>query len=205
MQEEREQILRMLQDGKITTEQALALLRAVEAGEPDRDATETPEPLTGEVVSPEPTPDMERFRRFWQIPFFAALALLLVFGLWLRGIYQDTAGAISLGFVCIWSLFLLSFGLTLLAWWSRRAPWLHVRVREHGGRRIAISLPLPLQLANWGVRFARGWVDTNTQSQLDVAESFLEAAQAGWRDGSTEPLVVHVDDEDGDQVQVYIG
>ncbi len=204
MQEERQQILQMLQDGKITTEQAMALLQAIEESGEEYSETEG-EPLTGEIVSPEPPPDMGRFRRFWQIPFFAALALLVAFGFWLRAIYQSSEGAITLGFACVWSLFLLAFVLTVLAWWSRRAPWLHVRVRERGGRRIAISLPLPLGIANWGVRFARGWVNVDTRSQLDIAESFLEVAQVSWQEGSTEPLVVNVDDEDGDQVQVYIG
>lgn len=206
MQEERQQILQMLQDGKITTDQAMVLLQAVaESGEGADTVGVESEPLTGEIVNPELPPDMGRFRRFWQVPFFAALALLIVFGFWLRALYQNSAGAISLGFICVWSLFMLSFALTMLAWWSRRAPWLHVRVREQGGRRIAISLPLPLGLANWGLRFARSWVDEAVRPQMDMAESFLAAAQAGWREGDTEPMVVHVDDEDGDQVQVYIG
>ncbi len=206
MQEERQQILQMLQDGKITTDQAMALLQALEEGGAHDEAEAAGrEPLRGEIVSPEGPPDMARFRRFWQIPFFVAMALLIVFGFWLRTIYQGSEGAITLAFMCVWSLFLLAFVLTVLAWWSRRAPWLHVRVREHGGKRIAISFPLPLGLAGWGVRVARSWADASTQAHLNMAESFLAAAQAGWREGDTEPMVVHVDDEDGDQVQVYIG
>lgn len=203
MQAERQQIFHMLQTGKITAEQALALFQALEgeqvSGEQEDGAR------VGEIVGPEMPPDMGRLRRFWQIPFFIALALLLACGVWLRSIYQSSAGAITLGFVCVWSLFLLAFALTTLAWWSRRAPWLHVRVREREGRGIAISLPLPLGLANWGVRLARSWAGSATQTQLDVAASFLEAAQTAWRAGNSEPLMVRVDDEGGDQVQVYIG
>lgn len=203
MAEERQQILEMLQAGKLTTDQALALMQALEGEHPSEEKGN--QVHTGEIISPEPPPDMGRFRRFWQFPFFIALGFLAVTALWLRAIYQNSEGAITLGFVCVWSLFLLAFVLTALAWWSRQAPWLHVRVRERGGRRIAISLPLPLGLANWGVRFARGWVGAQTQAQLDMAESFLDAARSGWRTDGSEPLVVHVDDEDGDQVQVYIG
>ena len=134
MSEARKQVLQMLQDGKITADQAAELLAALEpedALELVADSAHEEDAVEGDVIMPKsPAPDMNRFRRFWQIPFFGCLALMTLSGLWLRSIYQTSEGAISFGFVCVWSLFLLMFGLTALAFMSRRSAWLHVRVRE---------------------------------------------------------------------------
>lgn len=200
MSEARTQILHMLQEGKLSTEQALALLEAVEAGE-------EPEVVhSGEVIDPSaPPPDMARFRRFWQIPFFIALGFLGVIGLWLRSLYQASEGSLSLGFVCLGSLFVLAFGLTAVAFMSRRSTWIHVRVNERSGKRIAISLPLPLGLANWGLQLARSLTPAAQRQHLDMAADFLAEAKTQLNDLASDPLMIHVDDEDGDQVQVFIG
>lgn len=100
---------------------------------------------------------------------------------------------------------MFAFLATLLAFFSRRAAWLHVRVKEKEGRRIAISLPLPLGLAGWGIRAARGFVDEKTRGQLNMAEAFLAAARDELKQPGSGPMTIHVDDDDGDQVQVYIG
>ena len=93
----------------------------------------------------------------------------------------------------------------VVAFLSRRATWLHVRVREKEGRRIAISMPLPLRLANWGIGIARGFVDDDTRSHLTMASEFIRAAQDTMREPGAAPLFIDVDDDDGDQVEVYIG
>lgn len=217
MSEERQQILQMLQAGAITADQAMDLLEALESSEPpqleepDSQDTAAPEPdygpaLEGDVIHPqEPPPNMDRFRRFWQIPFFICLGFLMISGLWLRSIYQASEGAISLGFVCLWSVFIFAFLLTVLAFMSRQVAWVHVRVREKAGTRIAISLPLPLGLAKWGVQFAQGFVDDETKVTLHMASDFITAAQESMKEPGSEPLMIHVDDDDGDRVQVYIG
>jgi len=74
-----------------------------------------------------------------------------------------------------------------------------VRVRQKGGRRIAVSLPLPLNLARWGIGFAERFVPAGQAVNLQMAAGFLDQFEGG------DPLIVSVDDEDGDQVQVYIG
>lgn len=76
MSETRRQILQMLEDRKVTADQALALLQALEPGEaPESELTEETELLTGEIIQPSTPPDMDRFRRFWQYPFFIALEI----------------------------------------------------------------------------------------------------------------------------------
>ncbi|MCP4428997.1 MAG: hypothetical protein GY803_31315 [Chloroflexi bacterium] len=202
--EARNQVLQMLQDGKLTAEQAQELLQALES--PSTSQSDEPTPvLTGEVIQPEEPPDMDRFRRFWQYPFFIALLVLLLVGLGLRSLYQSSEGAITLWFVCVLSVFVLLTLLTVLVFMSRRSAWLHVRVKEKDGRKIAISLPLPMGLAQWGINIARGFMPNEKQANLDVASEFLKTARADLKSPGSDPLMINVDDEDGDQVQVFIG
>lgn len=206
MNEARQQVLQMLQNGKLTAAQAQELLQAMEPAETaDSDSNSPETAVTGDIIQPEPPPDMSHYRRFWQIPFFIGCLLVLVSGLVLRSIYQSSGGAISFGFICAWSIFLLMFLLTTLTLMSRRSAWVHVRVRERGGRRIAISLPLPLQLASWGINIAHYFVKEEERHKTEMAASFLAEARHNWQNGTVDPLVIHVDDEDGDKVQVYIG
>lgn len=204
MSETRRQVLQLLQDGKITADQALELLAAMESPEQPGETAE--EVLTGDIIQPEPPPDMSRFRRFWQIPFVVSLGVLLIVGLVLRSMYQSSNGSLSLGFVCVWSIFILAFGLTVLAFMSRRSAWLHVRVQEKTGHRIAISLPLPLGLAEWGVKLAQNFVhEPDEQNKLSMAGEFIAEARKNMSQPGADPFMVHVDDDDGDKVQVFIG
>jgi hypothetical protein len=204
MSETRRQILQLLQEGKLTSEQAMQLMQALDSADSVEDEDDE-EVLTGEVIQPVDVPNMERFRRFWQVPFFIALAALILSALGLRSLYRSTEGAITFWFVCVWSIFILMLILTTLAYFSRRAAWLHVRVNEKQGRSIAISLPLPLGLASWALNIARGFVGEEQRQGLDVAADFLDAAQQNLNAPGSDPLMINVDDEDGDRVQVYIG
>ncbi|MEJ2749538.1 MAG: hypothetical protein P8183_16780 [Anaerolineae bacterium] len=200
MSDARQQVLLMLQDGKLTAEQAQELLQALE---PTAEAPQ--EAIEGEIVEPMEPPDMDRFRRFWQYPFFIALAVLIAVGLGLRSLYQTSEGVMTFWLFCVSSLFALTFILTALAFMSRSAPWVHVRIKEKQGRKIAISLPLPMGLAQWGIGIARNFVPESEQGNLDMAAEFIRSARHDLQGPDTEPLMINVDDEDGDQVQVFIG
>jgi len=207
MSEERSRILQMIQDGTLSATEAMELLDALEEDEEGGATALSPDistPLEGEVIPSNP-PNMDRYRHFWKIPFIIALVFLLLTGFWLRAIYQSSEGAITFGFICIWSFFMLAFVVTLLAFFSRRAAWLHVRVKEKEGRRIAISMPLPLGLASWGIKIANGFVDEDTRAHLDMATEFIGAAKEELKQPDAQPLMLDVDDDDGDQVQVFIG
>ncbi|GEM_PF-517674 len=238
MSEARKQILKMLQDGAISAEEANRLLAAVgdapqesaaenavldttltdenadtvddghsaaeRPGEKRKhDAADDGIPLAdGEVVMP---PDMGRFRRFWQIPFIIALGVLIISALAMSATYGGAGFLGMLSFVCAWSVFMVALLAAAIAFWSRTARWMHVRVQEKEGRRIAISLPVPVRLLGWGVHVARPFVDAETAVHLDTAAGFIEAMEDEMDSPGAEPLVVDVNDEDGDRVQVYFG
>jgi hypothetical protein len=148
------------------------------------------------------TPNYSRFRRFWRIPFIIAAGSLLLSGLGLAFMYQADERVAALGFLCIWSIFVLAFVATILILLARRAPWLHVRVQERDGQRIAISLPLPLQIAHWVLGVARYFVPKEQAMHLETAAAFVSAMQ---ENPDQEPIIIDVDDDDGDKVEIYIG
>ncbi|UCG24979.1 MAG: hypothetical protein JSW55_03010 [Chloroflexota bacterium] len=205
MSEAQDQILKMVEEGAITAEEADRLLAAlgpeqsVETVAGDLVVADLPQPET--VESSGPPPDFNRFRRFWRIPFIIAAGSLLLSGLGLAFMYQADEGVATLGFLCIWSIFLLAFLATILILLARRAPWLHVRIQEKDGRRFAISMPLPMRLATWALAFARYFVPKEQAMHVDTAAAFVTAMQ---ENPEQEPIIIDVDD-DGDKVEVYIG
>jgi len=206
MNEAQDQILRMLEEGKITAEEADKLLAVLGpdqgVGTVAGDVVITEEPETGSGQSSYQRPDYSRYQTLWHIPFFIAAGSLLLSGLGLALMYQADERVATLGFLCIWSIFLLAFAATILIVLARQAPWLHIRIQEQGGRRIAISLPLPLRLANRVLRMARYIVPKNQAMHLDTAATFVDAM---GDDPNREPIIIEVDDDDGDKVELYIG
>lgn len=206
MSEAHDQILKMVEEGTITAEEADRLLAALgpeqsmEAGASDLVVTGSPS--SGPAASAGRPPDYSRFRRYWRIPFIIAAGSLFLSGLGLAFMYQAEEGVATLGFMCIWSIFLLAFLATILILLARRAPWLHVRIQEKDGRRFAISMPLPMRLASWVLNFVRYFVPQEQAMHVDAAAAFVNAMQ---ENPGQEPIVIDVDDDDGDKVEIYIG
>jgi hypothetical protein len=206
MSEAEDQILKMLEDGRITAEEADQLLSAL--GPEQSVGIVAGDAVISSPVPPEledsqgDRPDFDRFRGLWLIPFIIAAGSLLLSGLGLAFMYQADESIAALGFLCIWSIFLLAFVATILLLLARRAPWMHLRVQEKDGRRIAISLPLPLGLAHWILGVARNFVPKEQAMHLDTADAFVTAIR---EDPDREPIIIDVDDDDGDKVELYIG
>jgi hypothetical protein len=213
--EERQQILRMLEQGKITPEQALALIKELEQDAEEPGAQ--PEVFLGSdagfsgpgasTFESSSAPDLERTaataRSLWQIPLYIGVAITVFAAIGIFSVMQSSG--YSFWFYCLWLPFLLGVALMALAGWSRTARWLFVNVdrsRSTGGpRRIFLGFPLPLELAGWALRlFGRyipGIQNTNISDMLQ-AVSIANSME--------EPLIVNVDDsEDGERVQVFIG
>lgn len=205
MNEAHDRILKMLEEGRITAEEADELLTAVSpqqrVGQVAGDAIITDLPQE-EPAGPAEAVDRRRYQSLWRIPFLIAAGSLLLSGLGLAFMYQANEGVAPLGFLCIWSIFALALLVTLLLLLARRAPWLHLRVEERGGRRLALSLPLPLGLAHWIIGIVRRVVPGEQAAHLETAGEFLSAMR---NDPNREPIIIDVDDDDGDKVEIYIG
>jgi hypothetical protein len=185
MSEERNRILKMVEDGAVSASEAEELLASIEGGDEDLEAT-------GEVIT-SPLGDEP-----WEVPVIAGTVLS---GFGLLGILRGRGGSI-LSRVGAWGTLLLGLVAVVVGIWSRNAPWLHVRVKESDGDSIHIRLPLPLGLGKQILSLARGFVDEETAEQLDSAMTFIDGLQHGEQQ---DPLSIEVDDGQGSQVQVSIG
>ena len=194
MEDERLEILKMVELGQIDAQEAATLLSALsEAQPPDAPV---------EVLPPErepPEPMETRWARFWIYPMMAGGAILLLGALVVALV--SLAGGGWGWLLCGWPLLLTGLLILVLALWSRRATWMHLRITEEGRRKMAFSFPVPLGLAAWVVRLAQPFVPQLQETGID--EIILAVRDSATRG---EPLFIDVqDDTDGERVELYIG
>ena len=209
--EERRKILEMVEQGKISAEQAAHLMRALD---------EDPEPAEIEVIEPEPAvgfagagttassaPEFEevkaRARRFAMIPLWIGV-LIAVLSAW--GIYsiQQNAG-MNFWFYCLLFPLFLGVLLIVLGAGGQSSRWLYVNVDRRnaadGPRNITLGFPLPLGITSWFLRTFGHTIHGMKNTNVDDIIQILDATGK-----SGEPFIVNVqDDQDGEHVQVYIG
>jgi cytochrome bd-type quinol oxidase subunit 1 len=203
---EKLEILEMLNQGTITVEEANRLLEAVQDDTPPTTKSETDSP-------PPAAPNLQRFRHLSYIPF-GVFVLLLVLAAW--GTYalsRRADGQITAGFVAMLVVLVLCSLLTWFTFAMTRMPWLHVRVRSKSGqtpegkasyKRFIISLPVPLALAQWGLRIAPRYVSEEQAAQVEMAASVLQSVRHDLGKPGTDPIAIDVDDND-ERVQIYFG
>jgi hypothetical protein len=206
--EERRKILEMVEQGKISAEQAAQLMRALEE---DADPAEIeviePEPATGFAQSETSAPEFEqvkaRARRFAMIPLWIGV-LIAVLSAW--GIYsiQQNAG-MNFWFYCLLLPLFLGVLLIVLGAGGQSSRWLYVNVDRRnaadGPKNITLGFPLPLGLTSWFLRTFGHNIHGMKNTNVDDIIQILDATQK-----SGEPFIVNVqDDHDGEHVQVYIG
>jgi len=206
--EERRKILQMVQDGKISAEQAASLMRALDADADTSEAdVEVIEPGASFGGDPSDAPEFEaikaRARRFAMIPLWIGVALT-VLSAWAIYSVQQSAG------MNFWFFFLmipLLIGVLFIALGAsgQSSRWLYVNVDRRnahdGPRNITLGFPLPLGLTAWFLRTfgqnMRGMKNTNV-------DEIIQLLDATGKSGA--PLIINANDnEDGEHVQVYIG
>jgi hypothetical protein len=221
---ERRMILDMIENGKITAEEGLGLLKAISTSEsrfPDEEsllpsggdvdetipATVAEEPA---VVSPAPElpadspyhapPVTAGWRSWWQYPLWTGVAITVIGALLMY--WAQQAYGIGFLFLCSWLPFLAGIFLIALAWQSRTQRWVHLRVEQQPGdwpRRIAISLPVaPLA---WFVRTFKNRIPSLQEPAVDELLRALEENTS-----QDNPLFIDVEEgEHGERVQIFIG
>jgi hypothetical protein len=214
---ERIQILEMIESGVITAEEGARLLQAFDADdrleETRNEQTESDsgvafdeesDPVDGVVLDTEYQPDFEKWKRYWVIPLWIGVGFTIIGSLVMLWIYQSTG--FSFWFACSWLPFLLGVGLITMAWGSRSARWLHLRIQQEPGewpQTIAFSFPLPLNFAAWFMRTFGQFIPKVNEIDLDfdkVIETFKNSTTP------EHPFYVEVDEgENGETVQIYIG
>ena len=212
---ERQQILKMISDGKISAEEGLTLMRALgEASDDDEIPPALPEPEefpTFSGVSVEDGPEqphktdpefdrkLNRFRSLWVIPLTLGVAVTVAGAYWMYAALQ--ASSFGFWFYCASVPFLLGVLLTALAFSSRTSRWIYINVRQKPGESPQrIVLAFPLSIVSWGINLAKNNIPLHQRGAVeDVMQAVFNST------GSDEPLMVDVDEKDGEHVQVYIG
>ena len=211
---ERQQILKMIQDGKISAEQGLVLMQALEE-EPEDNLV--PAELSGPDVTPSEAPEkgflideghksdpefdrkINRFRSLWTIPLWFGVAITVVGAYWMYTALQTTGW--SFWFFLAWLPFLLGVLLTALAFSSRSSRWIYINIKQKPGETPQrIVLAFPLALVSWILQFTRHSI---SERDLGATDQVMNALYASTQ--SSEPFMVDVTEEDGEHVQVYIG
>lgn len=204
MGEAEKQILQMLSEGVISAEEADKLLSAL--GPEDEVTTVAGDAVLTAGTGSEPDdllpPDFQRMRSRWRVPLLIAGGSLLLSTAGLALMYQASTDVALIGFLCVWSIFILALVATFIVLLARRSTWLYVNIDQKQGRRISFSFPVPVRWAGGVVRVARRVVPGDTGRQLENVDTLLSTFaenQAG------DPLIIDIDDEDGDRVQVFLG
>ncbi|MBV6391598.1 MAG: hypothetical protein KPEEDBHJ_00810 [Anaerolineales bacterium] len=208
--EERRKVLQMVAEGKISAEEAASLMRALDdpAEEEAEAETEVIEvgPVSGGERGDAPELDEVRMRahRFSNAFLWFGILTTIFAAWWMFGIQQNSG--LNFWFYCLGLP--LAFGVVLIALGagSRTSRWLYVNVdrsrskEQDGPRKISLAFPLPLGFAAWFVRsFGRHIEELRDKNVRAIADTIALAKNM------TEPLVVHVDEDDGSKVQVFIG
>ena len=198
---ERQQVLKMVEEGKISAAEGLKLMQALGESDP-LDETEIVEavPAPGETHS---YPDFDRkvnvFRRLWMIPLWGGILLSVISASWMYSALQNSG--LGFWFYFTFLLFLLGVAIIAIGFDSRTSRWIYVNVHQKAGEkpeRIIISFPL--SLVSWVVSLFGKHIPAEQKGVLD------DVVRAVFRSSkSDEPFFVDVHDEDGQHVQVYIG
>jgi hypothetical protein len=220
--QERSQVLKMIEDGKITPEEGLHLMQALDQS-PAQEETKAPEAEAGPTSAPEASaakaaagsenpgpvadPKIARIkdtvRRLWLIPLAAGVGVTVLGG-WVMYANMQPA-AFNGWFYCLGlPLLLLGVGIIAAAAGTRTARWLFVDVRQKPGEKpahIFLGFPLPLKFAAWFLRTFGHWIPHLEKTNVDEV---IQAVETGF--SGEEPLIVNVDEGgEGERVQVYIG
>jgi hypothetical protein len=227
-EQERQQVLKMIEQGTISPEEGLKLMRTLDQSKAEDEtaasspvATQVPAAAAGENFSNqeregdapagsrlEDDPRILRIKeivaRLWHIPLWIGVAFTML-SAW--GMYAlILASRLNFWFFCLFLTLLLGVLLIMAAIGSRRARWLFVDVRQKPGSkpsRIFLGFPLPLKLAAWALRTFGQFIPEFKKSRVDIDE-MLQVIETGI--SSDHPFVVNVDEgESGDRVRVYIG
>jgi hypothetical protein len=210
--DEQKQILKMVEDGKISADEAMKLIKALEvASAEDEIEVIEPEAASGSgfeaagssegSVAPEFEEVNARARRFAMVPLGIGVAFTVLASYWLFVLVQNAN--YGFWFVCAWFPLLLGVLLMALSAGGMNARWLYVNVDQEPGERpqhITLGFPIPLGLLGWLLRNFGHFVPRMDRQRVDDILTLLATADAHG------PLIVNVDEGNhGERVQVYIG
>ncbi len=147
-------------------------------------------------------PEMLKWQRWWMIPLWFGVGITILGGLLMYSVLKGSG--VGFWLLCSSLPFLLGVLVIGVAWWSRTARWLHIRIDQKPGHKpqhIALSFPIPIHVAGWFLRRFGNRIPNLKNTSLDEIIVAL-----GDSTSPDTPLFIDVDEgEDGERVRVYIG
>lgn len=203
--EEQKRILKMVEDGKISADEAMTLIRALEQDSAEEEVEVFEAAPAGGSATPD-APEFEevkaRARRFASIPLWIGVGGTVLFAGLMYWAMQSSG--FGFWFYCLTFPLLLSVLLIALSAGGLSTRWLFVDVHQKPGEkpgRITLGFPAPLGLVGWFFRHFGHYIHGMDREKADQIAEMIKATAA-----SKAPLIVNAqDDEDGERVMVYIG
>jgi len=214
--DEQKQILKMVEDGKISADEALTLIKALEQNSAnDVEIIEAESPFEDDVpfgyeagssgggsAGPEFEAVKARAKKFAAIPLWIGIGITVLAAYWMFALVQNTN--YGFWFACAWFPLLLGLLLIALSTGGMNSRWLYVNVDQKEGERpqhITLGFPIPLGLVGWFLRTFGRFIRGMDRANVDEIMTAISLAE-----NLDEPLIVNVDEgDDGERVQVYIG
>jgi polyhydroxyalkanoate synthesis regulator phasin len=208
-------VLDMVEQGQISAEEGLRLINAMdgqseqpsestdyEASSADRELVEikAEEAASRPQIPQEELDRMKHLKRWWILPFAIGLLITTLGAIWMYMGY--TAKGFGFGFWLAWIPFLLGILITAVSYQSSHGVWLHVRIKQKPGespQRIVISLPIPLGLTRWVVTTFGDRIPGLKDQPVSEYSEILKSISP------EDPFYVHVDEGNGEEVEVFIG
>ena len=203
--DEQKQILKMVEDGKISAEEAMTLIKALEQTSAD-DEVEVIETEASANPARSAGPDFEEVKaracRFAMVPLWIGIAFTVLGAYWMYVLVQSAN--YGFWFFLAWFPLLLGILLVAISAGGMNSRWLYVNVDQQDNewpRHITLGIPIPLGLVGWFLRNFGHYIRGMDKTSVD--EVLMALAMANNLD---EPLIINVDEGDnGERVQVYIG
>ncbi len=208
-------IMDMVEQGQLSAEEGLRLINAMGGNHPpipdpggvvedvlaesvitvgDEQAREIPR------IPEEEIQRMNRLKKWWLLPFGVGLLVTTLGAIWMYMGFSEHG--FGVGFWLAWIPFLLGIFIVAISFRTNRSVWLHVRIKQPPGetpQRISISLPMPIALTRWFMSAFGDRIPGLKEQPFDNAADILGNLSP------EEPFYVHVNDDDGEEVEVYIG
>jgi len=202
--EEKKKILKMVEEGKITAEEGVTLIKALEQlpADDEIEVIET-EAGSGSTYDAQEFDEVKaRARKYISIPLGIGTVMTVLAAYWMFALTQNDN--FGFWFICAWFPLLLCILLVALSSGGMNSRWVYVDVKQEPGewpQHITLGVPIPFGLVSWGIRKFGHYAKGTNQAQMDAVIVALDATKS-----VNEPLIVNVDEgDDGARVQVYIG
>ena len=196
-------LLSKIDNGEITAEEGLELLHTDTAEatteteieiETDFGGADETEIEHSPAIS---TEEMNRWKGWWKNLLYAGMGIAVLAAFWMSTTYQNNG--YNFWFFCSWIPLALGILLVALATKSQTSPWIHVRVKSDT-ENVAISIPAPIGITKWGLKNFGHYAP---QFDEVVVDGMIAALEDTTKNNA--PIYIHVDEDDGEKVEIFIG